>query len=622
MAAEVIADRRESINPKGSRDPKAIATYGDRLLTVSVIFLPIAERELRVSARKRSTFWVRVTAATAALLIGGGFLLLMMLGPGLSATTLGRNLFAVLTWLALAAALSAGLFFTSDALSEEKREGTLGFLFLTDLRGSDVVIGKLLAAGLRGLYGFLAVLPILGVTLLMGGVTGAAFFKTSLALLNALLASLVAGLFVSAISRDSQKALVATVVLLGCWIAAGPIIDAGLARIKQVPFRPLLSVVSPGYLFIAAGSSQPVFWWAVLVNQVLIWGLVAASSRLLPRTWQDKPSSRSVRIRRNVRRRASLRRELVNENPIVWLASLDRWPASVLWIIAVAGTAGSAAMFAITQKMVWLFWSYLGSAVSIIIYLLVAAQAARFFVEARRTGLLELLLATPLTAQQIVHGQWRALLRMFALPLVLFLAAQAVTMFMGQRQTFQLTVTATRGPPVPATNAPGVTNVTVLTTSAGVGGGASGTGQNLMSATLALAGTAGVAFALAASMWFGMWMGLTSKNTVLATLKTMFWVHILPWFAVGFVSGIVVSLFFFTSGIIKRMPGAPLGNMVWFTYVSSALGMLLYLGINIFFWRWARRKLHSEFRVRAAATIGQEIMTNVQGPMTKEAPKH
>src|SRR6267143_384147 len=112
-------------------------------------FLPIVDRELRVAARKRSTFWV-----------------------------------------SLAAALSAGLFFTSDCLSEEKREGTIGFLFLTDLRGYDVVLGKLLATSLRCFYALLAVFPIIAITLLMGGVTGEQFWKTLLALVNALLVSL------------------------------------------------------------------------------------------------------------------------------------------------------------------------------------------------------------------------------------------------------------------------------------------------------------------------------------------------------------------------------------------------------------------------------------------------
>src|SRR5258705_2695055 len=176
-------------------------------------FLPVVERELRVAARKRSTFWVRIAAAIVALIIATGFLALQF-----GIRNVGRGLFAVLTWLSLFAALSAGLFFTSDCLSEEKREGTIGFLFLTDLRGYDVVLGKLLATSLRGFYALLAVLPILGVTLLMGGVTGAQFWKTRLALVNALFLSLAIGLFVSAVSRDSQKAI-ATTLFLGLLLA-------------------------------------------------------------------------------------------------------------------------------------------------------------------------------------------------------------------------------------------------------------------------------------------------------------------------------------------------------------------------------------------------------------------
>ena len=111
-------------------------------------YLPIADRELRVAVRKRSTFWLRVAAALTGLVIGGGCLLLSKVF-GANSVSLGGVLFNTLTWLCLVAGLSAGLFFTADCLSEEKREGTLGLLFLTDLRGYDVALGKLLATSLR-----------------------------------------------------------------------------------------------------------------------------------------------------------------------------------------------------------------------------------------------------------------------------------------------------------------------------------------------------------------------------------------------------------------------------------------------------------------------------------------
>ena len=65
-------------------------------------------------------------------------------------------------------ALLSGLFLTSDCISEEKREGTLGLLFLTDLTGYDVVFGKLAATSLHVFYAMVAIFPVLAIPLLMG----------------------------------------------------------------------------------------------------------------------------------------------------------------------------------------------------------------------------------------------------------------------------------------------------------------------------------------------------------------------------------------------------------------------------------------------------------------------
>src|SRR5438876_7905417 len=105
-------------------------------------FLPIVERELRVQARQKRTFRLRLVNATAAMAIVS-FMLLVNQGlrtPG----SLGHGLFAGLGSLGLIYCLLSGAGSTADSLSQEKREGTLGLLFLTDLKGYDVVLGKLL----------------------------------------------------------------------------------------------------------------------------------------------------------------------------------------------------------------------------------------------------------------------------------------------------------------------------------------------------------------------------------------------------------------------------------------------------------------------------------------------
>src|SRR5204862_5081466 len=118
-----------------------------------------------------------------------------------------QALFYTISGLAFAYSLIAGAGLTADSLSEEKREGTLGLLFLTDLKGYDVVLGKLTATSVSSFYRLLAIFPILAIPLLLGGVTPGEFQRMILVLVNTLLFSLTAGMFVSAISQQAQKAL-------------------------------------------------------------------------------------------------------------------------------------------------------------------------------------------------------------------------------------------------------------------------------------------------------------------------------------------------------------------------------------------------------------------------------
>src|SRR6185436_16175150 len=343
---------------------------------------------------------------------------------------------------------------------EEKREGTIGFLFLTDLRGYDVVLGKLLATSLRTFYALLAVLPILGVTLLMGGVTGAQFWKTTLALVNALLFSLAVGLFVSAMSRDSQKAMGMTLFVVLMLALGGPVLE-GLPRLRGGSFNPILSLASPGYLFVTASAwGRTPFWTALLVNQIIAWTLLGLSCAVLPRTWQQKTETPSYRLNRafpEVRTRtASRRRKLVSVNPVLWLASRERWPRVVIWILALLTLFAALITLAYTNAFTggfspaWMVWNYLGGLVTLILYLAITSHACRFFVEANRSGLIELLLATPLTAKQIVHGQWRALIRMFAAPLAVYLAAQLLAAVMTQMSWSRMTAATTAATATPA----------------------------------------------------------------------------------------------------------------------------------------------------------------------------
>src|SRR5690348_14734676 len=138
--------------------------------------LPIVRRELRVASLRRSTYRIRWWTALLAIGISFFSLVLAQVNPAHGAA--GGLAFGLLAWGAFGLCLLSGVFLTVDVLSEEKRGGTLGLLFLTDLKGYDVVLGKFMAQWLNAFYGLLAVLPALALPLLLGGVTGGQFWRT------------------------------------------------------------------------------------------------------------------------------------------------------------------------------------------------------------------------------------------------------------------------------------------------------------------------------------------------------------------------------------------------------------------------------------------------------------
>jgi ABC-type transport system involved in cytochrome c biogenesis permease component len=176
-------------------------------------FLPIVERELRVASRRPATYWLRLFLALAVFVI---WFFLLVLGQGsVPVVQRGQILFQAIGVIALAFSLLAGVFLTADCLSEEKREGTLGLLFLTDLKGYDVVLGKLIATSLHAFYGLLAVLPLLALPLLLGGVTVAEFWRISVALLSTLFVDFYAlswvGMWMALQTRRHHRAVFATI---------------------------------------------------------------------------------------------------------------------------------------------------------------------------------------------------------------------------------------------------------------------------------------------------------------------------------------------------------------------------------------------------------------------------
>jgi ABC-type transport system involved in multi-copper enzyme maturation permease subunit len=384
-------------------------------------FLPIVDRELRERSRWRSTYWIRGIVAFLATGIAAFVLMFVsMTAPG----AVGKGMLGVLAWLAFPFVILEGLRNTADSLSAEKREGTLGLLFLTDLKGYDVVLGKFFALSLSSFYALLAMIPALAVPVLLGGVTGGEFWRLVLALLNALFFSLTAGTFVSSISRDERKAWVGTFALIGLFVAAIPALSATF----DLGTLPLLSPFTPFWLYDEgryAGSTD-VYWNALWIPHLISWAWLGLASFLLPRLWQESGARRAHR--RPARDPAAARRmrnKLLAINPVWWLTSHThqrRWLWLTMGVVCVTGVLSWIAAWNNTPAL----WAIFGCAIALHLAMAVwvGFEACNSFAEARSTGAMELLLSTPLHVRQILRGQHLALRELFFGPIALLVGVE------------------------------------------------------------------------------------------------------------------------------------------------------------------------------------------------------
>ncbi|HEV2391126.1 MAG TPA: ABC transporter permease subunit [Verrucomicrobiae bacterium] len=306
-------------------------------------FLPIAQRELRAASRRRSTFRVRWWTALWAIVYGG----ISLIGASfISGRKVGQILFEMLTFYAFVLCLLAGGYLTSDALSQERREGTLGLLFLTDLKGYDIVLGKLMATSLNAFYCLLALLPVTAFPLLLGGVTGSEFWRMALALLNTLFFSLAAGMFVSTFMRHSERAMLGALFVVLLFGAVLPLL-AGTRMPGQLAHRIHPAWVSPFYAFhYSAGNFYPrqprAFSSALLISNLLGWSFLAGASGLVPYISLENTSglgfttlfrSRFKRGSRTAPRATRTRPALHGKNPVLWLLRAggeNRWRPGLL----------------------------------------------------------------------------------------------------------------------------------------------------------------------------------------------------------------------------------------------------------------------------------------------------
>jgi len=528
-------------------------------------FLPIAERELRVAARKGATYHTRFWAVLIILVVFT-WQFLWLAGGLIPPAMHGKTIFVTLSTFAFFYCLLIGARVTADCLSEEKREGTLGLLFLTDLKGYDIVFGKLVSSSINAVYGLLAIFPVLGVCLMLGGVSFGQFAKTVLALLTTLFFSLAAGIFVSTYNRQERVAMFFTVVLI-ILFAVGPVflVDQDLWPVWLLsPGLALLLAIDPSGGFSGMVGANA-YWLGLTVTWSITALFLGHASLKLPNSWQEKEPKplaaglKSFQLPLPDRAAASnFRERALCVNPYFWLALRGREKVNHTWGFVIA---------VIVTWLLGFFWAggmmfdydFLRPSLMFIhgfLKIWVTSEACTRLVQDRRSGALELLLSTPLGVKDIIRGQHLALRRQFAGPfsLLLFLEVFCFLSVIVHRDV--------------------------------------GWRERLFVPTAVILLVADI-FTL---RWVAMWVGLNARNVNRALIQSGMLVLALPWIVYGLLLNFIPYFSSFSGGSVRTIE------------IFKILSVLCWVGIALLtdwiLFRWAKTRLLTRFRVLATQPVG------------------
>ena len=355
------------------------------------------------------------------------------------------EVFKVYSVLTLLYCLFLGSARTADCISAERREGTLGLLFLTNLNSAEIIGGKLCSNALASVYGLFAIVPMLALPLLMGGITFGHFARAVVALLSGSLFALAAGCLASVVCKR-QFAAVALALGLIASLAGGTML-AAMAAQSYAPTQPLanwLAILSPLYALAAADSTPTFgsnhFWLSVGTIVGVSLGWLGLTTLLLAGTWRDRPKRLRLWHRLSYwkratlipsEKRAALRRRLLATNPLFWLAGRQAVSAPVIMFLAVVlalitvyvtGPFFMRMMRAgATSPMEgYLFaWFWTGLAIHALVLYYAAMSASQRLAEDKQTGALELILCTPITERTLSRGLWLAYARKMVFPALL-----------------------------------------------------------------------------------------------------------------------------------------------------------------------------------------------------------
>lgn len=406
--------------------------------------LPIVERELRVASRRWGTYLLRLTSASIAIAMA--VMVYIFSSKVSNPAAVGKTIFTCLSGFAFLYALLIGVRVTSDCISSEKRDGTLGLLFLTDLKGFDIVLGKLVAFSIDALYALLATLPVLAIPILMGSLTADELWRVGLCLIVTAVFSVCMGLFVSAISVKERKASSATFLIIAFVTAGIPLLGVIAAEYRVIAHGslPYVMVLSPGTAIVTAlvgqapGVPLPMHLTSVAVTLGYAFLATLIATVIVPRVWHDTGTARKFSTRQtgdDVRSAMRARRQaMLDIGPTYWLSRRGHLRPFWIWLL-MAFIAGCWLwgyqdnpndMLNLSMNLVIMYF------VQGIFKVVVASEAVRIYGEEDKQGALELVLCTPITVGEVLKGQLTSLRHYFQWPVLLLLAVDLFFILVGK----------------------------------------------------------------------------------------------------------------------------------------------------------------------------------------------
>jgi ABC-type transport system involved in multi-copper enzyme maturation permease subunit len=345
------------------------------------------------------------------------------------AAALAGVFFHTLIAVQLAVVLLAAPAAPAGAVCVDKSRGTLLHAFVTDLTDREIVLGKLGARLLPVLSLLACGLPVLALGSFLGGIDLAAAVGAELVTAGTALVCCSLALLASVWARKPHQALLIAYAFVGLWVAAGPF--AARLFFSGPPATlafPILIMSNP-----IGAAFAPDFSWAAwsfgLREQIGFFGAAALVSSVLVRAATRRLRSTVLaQVSQSVRReRPDAPARLVDylpgpsldDNAVLWREwhrrRPTRWTGRFWTAYAIASILASG--YVLGGYYLWsgdlTLYSYIHvvaahvNAWQVAIGLqLMSVSAATTLAEERDRGSLEVIMTTPLAAQEIVWGKW------------------------------------------------------------------------------------------------------------------------------------------------------------------------------------------------------------------------